>query len=240
MSVRSDNFFIKQGYVFNQAAKTLDTGPADQYWTSERIEYAARYQHHVYLLAARIATRRHYRVGMDLGCGPGTKAARILQESLAEIILVDQPSSAALAESSLPGARFIGTNLERCEVVLEEPVDLIVCADVVEHLFDPMPCIRFARDSLKASGLAVFSTPERDILRGADCMMSPHSAHVREWNTGEFRALLEHSGFRIVGHLTLPGQRLSPLEEVARLSLGRMLGLARWHSCQVAVCARTP
>lgn len=240
MPLSANNFFIKEGYVSNLAAQTLDTEPSDQYWTSERIEYSFRYQHHVYLLAARLAARNQYRIGMDLGCGPGTKAARILSKALPEIILVDQPSSAILADRSLPDARFIGTDLETCEVDLDEQMDLIICADVVEHLFDPLPCISFARDNLKPAGMAVFSTPERDIFRGPNCMSSPHPAHVREWNFAEFRALLEHSGFQIVKHLTLPMERLSPLEEFARLSFHRILRLPRWHSGQVAVCIRRP
>jgi len=238
MPSRTKDFFIKDGYVPNLSAKTLDIEPSDRYWTDERIEYSARYQHHVYVSAARIAAQKQYQVGLDLGCGPGTKAARILSKVLPEMILVDQPSSAELAKKTLPGAKFVSADLETCAFVLDAQIDLIICADVVEHLVDPLPCINFARDHLAATGTAIFSTPERDILRGPDCMTSPHPAHVREWNAAEFRALLEHSGFRILRHMTVPMERLSRLEEVARLSLDRILRLQRWHSSQVAICIK--
>jgi SAM-dependent methyltransferase len=238
MPSRAENFFIKDGYVPNPSARTLDIESSDRYWTDERIEYSARYQHHVYLLAAGIAARNQYQVGLDLGCGTGTKAARILGKVLPEMNLVDQPTSEELARRALPGARFVSADLETCEFELDTQLDLIVCADVVEHLVDPLPCLRFVRDHLKATGTAIFSTPERDILRGPDCMTSPHEAHVREWNAAEFRALLEHAGFRIRQQLTLPMERLPLLEEVARRSLHRILGLRRWHSSQVAVCVR--
>jgi 2-polyprenyl-3-methyl-5-hydroxy-6-metoxy-1,4-benzoquinol methylase len=238
MSSWENNLFIKDGYVANVSARTLDIEPSDRYWTDERIEYSARYQHHVYLLAARIAAQNQYRVGLDLGCGSGTKAARILSKVLPEIILVDQPSSEKLAKKALPDANFVSADLETCEFVMEAQMDLIICADVVEHLADPLPCINFARDHLKTTGTAIFSTPERDILRGPDCMTSPHPAHVREWNATEFRALLEHVGFRVLRHMTIPMGRLPPLEELARLSLHRILRLQRWHSGQVVVCIK--
>jgi predicted TPR repeat methyltransferase len=230
------HFFVKPGYAANAQAQTLDIQPWDKYWTPERIEDSARYQHHIYLLAARIARRHRFETGMDLGCGPGTKAARILANSIPDLVLIDQPSSAGLVKKCLPAATFIAMDLETCAVELNRTVDLIVCADVLEHLYDPNACIRFARDHLVSRGIAVFSTPERDVLRGPNCMNSPHPAHVREWNKEEFRALLEHGGFHIISQSTLPMTRLGVIEELARTSLGRVLRLRRWHSSQVAIC----
>ena len=43
----------------------------------------------------------------------------------------------------------------------------------------------------------IFSTPERDLKRGKDCMGSNKPEHVREWNQKEFTKLMESFGFEI-------------------------------------------
>ena len=234
--MKPEKYFLKEGYLCNDGAQTLDVAPTDRYWTSERIELSSRYQHHVYLLAAQLAKNKNYSTAMDLGCGPGTKAKTILSPAFKKLILIDQQSSRKIVEQVIPQATFISADLEKCDITLDQKIDLIICADVVEHLYNPLPCLKFALNSIKPDGLVIFSTPERDYLRGKDCMNSPHSSHVREWNTEEFKQLLEYSGFKILRQLHLPPQKLSRIEDLMRILLQRYLKRSSWRSCQVAIC----
>lgn len=239
------NFFIKDGYSCNLEAKTFDIDLSDQYWTEERVEKAdiSYYQYDVYLLASKIALEKRLKVGMDLGCGPATKAKQILSIVLDKIVLVDQPSCEKIAKKLLPDAKFIGINLENCDQLLDldqknEMMDLIICADVLEHLFNPYVCLKLIHKYLKPSGIVIFSTPNRDVLRGQKCMRSPHPSHVREWNKPELRDLLEYSRFNILEHLDFPPKRLSRIEQFVRFFLHYIVPLPRWNSCQVAVCSK--
>lgn len=231
-----ENFFCKEGYVVNDEARTLDFSESDIYWTQDRIVASSRYQYHVYKLAVKIAKQFGYASAMDLGCGPGTKAKNFLSKALKNITLVDQPSSEGLARAILPQAVFVGTNLENCDVILDRKFDLIVCADVLEHLYNPLPCLTFAYNHLAPLGTAIFSTPERDVLRGHDCTSSPHPSHVREWNSAEFNDLLEYSGFEVIQQTCLPAEKLSRIVEPFRTLLNPLLHPTDWNSCQVAVC----
>jgi SAM-dependent methyltransferase len=235
----STHFFVKEGYHCNTQAQTFIIDQEDEYWTPNRIRISLRYQHYVYSLAARLARRRRFETGMDLGCGTGIKARDILSKHLRHLVLVDQPSSEIAVREMIADVVFISTDLEKCDLVVDKKMDLIVCADVLEHLHDPLPCLRFARNCLKPSGIAVFSTPERDILRGPSCMSSPHPSHVREWNTAEFRQLLEFSGFIVLKQLHLPPEKLSKFADLIRICFQRAVKKQPlWSGCQVAVCCK--
>lgn len=233
-----DNFFIKSGYRCNENALTYEAEDTDKFWTDERLQTSSKFQYYVYLLAAKLAKKNGFKRAIDIGCGPATKTKSILAPVINEIVLIDQPNCEVLTKNIFPQAHFISANLEECDVKLSHTSDLIICADVLEHLFNPIPCLKFALDHLSQSGIAIFSTPERDILRGTDCMTSPHAAHVREWNQFEFKQLLQYSGFKVIEQKFFPAAKLSYQEEIlCNLSRG-LFAPSHWKSCQVAICCK--
>lgn len=232
------NFFIKDGYVCNHAASTYEYSHVGEYWTKERIRQSSEFQYHVYALASRIAKTRGFKIGLDLGCGPARKTEKFLVPYLSEIFLLDQPNLKTFASAVLPNGKFIGVDLEVCGVALERCVDLIVCADVLEHLHDPTNCLKFVFDHLAPDGVAVFSTPERDFLRGRSCLASSHPSHVREWNRKEFRQLLEYYGFKVIRQTLFPAARIPAVQDFIRSFSIELFMPNRWKSCQVAVCSK--
>jgi SAM-dependent methyltransferase len=79
--------------------------------------------------------------------------------------------------------------------------DLIICADVIEHLVDPDVVLRWIRLFSKPTSRIVLSTPERDLRRGRRSLGPPENlGHVREWNSREFCAYLDSRGFDILQH----------------------------------------
>lgn len=235
-----DNFFIKPGYQCNKAAFTYELDDS-KYWTNERIKSSNSYQYYVYTLASEIIKKNEIRHIMDVGSGPAIKTRKLLSPFVDSAILIDQPNCAPLVDRFYPEAKFVGSNLEVCDVDLEDKVDLLICADVLEHLYNPLPCLEFSFEHILPSGFAVFSTPERDILRGENCMISAHSAHVREWNLDEFKKLLEYVGFSVVEQLLLPAAKMHYVEELVWKFFGASGSITKqrhWKSCQVAICRK--
>ena len=230
------NFFIKEGYKINDSAKTFETEFIGEYWTEERVIISSVYQYDVYKFAASQIKQNNYQVGIDLGCGPGIKGKWFLESILNELILIDQPNCKAIAQKTLPNSKFYGVDLENLTIRLDKKVDIIVCADVIEHLANPIPTLEFCRNSINKNGVIILSTPERDVLRGKNCKESPHPAHVREWNKSEFRLLLESVGLKIIEHKLMPPKRLSGLSLIKMKIFGNTNIKRDWHSCQMAIC----
>jgi len=228
-------YFIKEGYVHNLSANSFDHSAQGEYWTQQRVQTATRYQYHVYAYARRIAIQRRFKSLLDIGCGPAIKVNELLVPVMQEITLADQPNCRDLVQSIVPSARFHSADLET-DFDLQRQFDLIVCADVLEHLRNPLPCLQVALRHLRPGGVAIFSTPDRDILRGPQCLQSPHPNHVREWSMKEFAQLLNYEGFEVVEHTLVPQARLPMWEDYLRYPLQFFVRTAKWSGCQLAVC----
>lgn len=229
-------YCIKDGYTINSIAQTLDNDQTGSYWTEERLQISRYYQYDVYKLAARLCRRNNVHSLLDVGCGSGVKVSELLAGCVEKITLIDQPSCGVIVKRLVPGARFIAADLETMNVEINDKFDLIICSDVVEHLYDPLPCLDFIRRHLNRCGVAIISTPEREVLRGKDCAICSHPSHVREWSKKEFANFLAKIGYTVGDHLLLPPQRLSIGSAMQRRVAGWVASRARWHGCQVAVC----
>lgn len=231
-----ERYFIKPDYRPNLRQNTLDSADGEAYWTQERLNIGATYQFDVYAAMLKRVEADGKSNLLDVGCGPPQKLSRLLAGNPIDVCLVDQASTATLAAHLLPNARFVGANLENIDLDLGARFDAIICADVIEHLVNPDPCLTFIRRHLASDGLLFISTPERDVLRGSQCMDSPHSMHVREWNREEFKAFLESRGFRLEQHFLLPQQCLPRWKKLVG-QLRYAVGIPpAWYSCQMAIC----
>jgi hypothetical protein len=79
-----------------------------------------------------------------------------------------------------------------------------VCADVIEHLLNPLPLLASVISELQQGGTLIISTPDREGLRGSRNRHSPKAEHVREWSKSEFRELIKQTGLRIIDHRSSP------------------------------------
>lgn len=236
--VGSDLYCIKPTYHPRSKAVSLDTPDAPPYWTPNRIRLSLLYQYDVYALAQRLMRTGALKTVLDVGSGPGMKSKELLLPFADRLVLIDQPSTRKTATQNNPSAKFVGADLENPAVRLSEKFDLVVCSDVVEHLANPNPCMKFIFDHLTDSGVAVLSTPERDIVRGPDCDRSPNEDHVREWNSAEFAKYVSSQGFRIIDQLLLSQMRLSWYERILRRFVGWSTRSAKWHGCQTLIVGK--
>ena len=235
MSKTTKDYSIRTDYQENPVQNTYDLSGDPSYWNAKRLDSAASYQWDVYEAAANLMRENGFTRLLDVGCGPPVKLRALMPSGL-DICLVNQPNLVSHASQLLPAARFYAANLECDLPALEESFDLVLCADVIEHLIDPDPCLDFMKRHLAPGGLLLISTPERHSLRGKDCTRCSHPMHVREWSFDEFVRFLSSRGLKVVDHRLLPQQRTN----AARKAWGELLvALCRpppWYSCQLAIC----
>jgi SAM-dependent methyltransferase len=155
--------------------RTLPDVPEENYW----------YRRHVAVyewIAERCAGLRV----ADLACGEGY-GADLLAQRAAEVIGVDaNPEAYEHAR-----ARYTRPNLSfRRELVEEfdEPVDAVVFLQTIEHIHEPD---RLLERIAEASPVAYISTPNRLTLAPPGAEKSENPWHLREYDPGEYRQLLE-------------------------------------------------
>lgn len=236
MNSANQNYCIKADYQPNPIPATFTEAADPNYWTPERIATATRYQYDVYVAAAALMRTPTVASVLDVGSGPPKKLKSLLPNKPLRLHLVDQPQTEAHATELLPNAAFTAANLEDIAIDLGERFDLVICADVIEHLLNPDPCLQFIRRHMSSNGVLVISTPERDILRGRDCRSCPHPMHVREWNRHEFREFLQSRGWQVLDQRIFPQQRVAaPIKALGRC-LDQLGYAPRWYSCQMVLC----
>lgn len=212
---------LPEGYRENPAASADADGTP--YWSDQLSDpvlqdRALRYQEPVYRYASR-RQRGSGRTVLDVGCGTGHKLVRYFAAKADRLVGVDQGSGIERARREFPEATWIEGDLTADEVWTPASAlrpDLVICADVIEHLVDPVGLLDHLRDVL--CGRLVLSTPDRSRLDGARPLGPPRNTrHVREWTMGELQALVRSRGFEIehARHL-LPRSYARKMVEVRR------------------------
>ncbi len=196
------NYNIKEGYQINEVNRTIDSNPNKLYWTKSRIHLSQRYQYNVYLKGWELAKQHNCKSILDLGCGPAKKLNLLFKDGF-KIFGVDQQSTIDICKKIHKSGNYITENLEKPQLKLKsfiEYADMIICADVIEHMSDPQHILNYIKHFSTKKTLILLSTPERDTLLGKDAMQPSNPSHIREWQLDEFRKYLEENGFTIINH----------------------------------------
>ena len=153
------------------------------------------FQYDVYNLAILIANTNHKII--DAGCGDFMKLLPFLYNNM-EVIGIDLKKNIEFAKQKfVNNINFIEHDLETglpsfFDLQFDSN-DLIICADVIEHLVDPTKLLF----DLKATECKiVISTPDRKSCRN-DVKVPINKCHVREWSFEEFSKLIESFNFKI-------------------------------------------
>ena len=155
--------------------RTLPDVPEENYW----------YRRHLAVyewIADRVAGLRV----AELACGEGY-GADLLASVAAEVIGVDANPEAhehARLRYQRPNLRFERTLVE----TFDERVDVVTFLQTIEHIEDPGSLlVRFA----ELASVAYVSTPNRLTLAPPGAQKSDNPWHLREYDAGEYRELLE-------------------------------------------------
>lgn len=245
--MRQEGLFLPEGYRENRPA-TADADGAG-YWADPeetRARNRRRYQDPVYRLAARLARRDRPRLVLDVGCGTGVNLVHRVGKVTDRTVGVDQASAIAMASEQFPDRRWISGDLRAEKVwadLRELDPELLICADVIEHVTDPRELLARLHGLLGSSGALILSTPDRDQMEGATRSGPPtNPRHIREWSFPEMRSLLESARFRIRSARHLLPRRYPLTTAEAKILAWRALHLKRIpgaRSCMVFELSRT-
>jgi SAM-dependent methyltransferase len=148
---------------------------------------------------------------LDVGCATGYLAAELAARG-AEVIGVEFDATAAAAARAHCSEVVVG-DLEAPETQASVQhaaaggVDVVVCADVLEHLREPWPVLAWLRTLLRPGGTAVISVPNiahwtarRAVLRGrfdyADFGLFDRT-HLRFFTRDSAQELARRAGFAV-------------------------------------------
>jgi 2-polyprenyl-3-methyl-5-hydroxy-6-metoxy-1,4-benzoquinol methylase len=214
MLSNSKNYFIKKEYRCQKSNFTVSQSDTDRYWSEERVFFSFYLQYDIYKYARKIIKKYKLKNTLDLGCGVGTKLMKLIYPICTDVTGVDQNEAIDYCKKTYHSGTFKVDNLENPAVSHPAKYDIVICSDVIEHLIDPDVLLNHLKQLCHKNTFILFSTPERDILRGKDCMGSDKPEHVREWNSEEFAAYLKSRGFNIIVHKLSPFTKFSFNKEI--------------------------
>lgn len=184
-------------YCIRESYRSRDR---ENHWDDTHLK--DEWQREVYLMAAAVMATNGYKTVYDVGCGSAWKLVNYLGHY--HTVGWDVPKTVEWLRKTYPGRVW----REAPETEVMPPGDLVICADVIEHVLDPDALLAF----IKSLGTrhAIISTPDRDAYeRGhPNPPNGPpyHLPHVREWNFAEFGSYMA-SHFTVLDHrLTGRGQ----------------------------------
>lgn len=158
------NYFIPESYVTREDVPHFDDTPFED-----------EYQDDVYRNATEIFGERGFKTVTDFGCGAGFKLLKYFG---------DVPTVGIDVEPTVSWLRLNYPQRTWMEPVGELPQsDMIICADVIEHVADPDALMQRIV-SLKPK-LVILSTPACDFL-GTEDGPPRNIHHVREWTFSQF------------------------------------------------------
>lgn len=220
------SYFIKQGYRCNLDAE----GNAAVYMCDKH--GASVYQVKVYEFARGMIVKHKFRSVLDVGCGFGLKLKRIIYPACSDVVGIDTKHSIDFCKREHSFGRWFEDDIEKPRLKLNDKFDLIISADVIEHLIDPDRLLTYIRGYSHENTNIIISTPERDLVAGKSSYGPPlNKTHVREWNMCEFGKYMGSRGFKIIKHFLVAesGQDLVQI-------LKKVLRLKPLRKVQVVLC----
>lgn len=140
------------------------------------------WQREVYEAAAALMAREGLRRVYDVGCGSGFKLIKYLGEY--ETVGFDMPQTVEFLRRTYPDRDWRSAPLSDLGIPRS---DLVICADVIEHVPDPDALLGFIDGA--AHDWIILSTPERNFLYhpGSRYRYGPpaNPTHMREWSADE-------------------------------------------------------
>jgi 2-polyprenyl-3-methyl-5-hydroxy-6-metoxy-1,4-benzoquinol methylase len=129
--------------------------------------------HHAYLMPSLLemlseigpSNQQKLRV-LDLGCGNGSLSHLIAQQGYEVVGVEDSQQGVAIARQSFPDCHFINASIYALPYSeLANSFDIVLSAEVIEHLLYPRELVRAAKKCLKPNGRLILTTPYHGYLK---------------------------------------------------------------------------
>ncbi|MEH2374711.1 class I SAM-dependent methyltransferase [Nostoc sp.] len=139
---------------------------------------------------------------LDIGCGNGSLSNLIAHQGYEVVGIEESESGVKLANQTFPNCRFIeGTIYNLPYAQLGEKFDIVIAAEVIEHLFYPKELLRNAKKCLKQNGRLIITTPYhgylKNLMLAVSGKMDKHfttlwdGGHIKFFSVATMTALLE-------------------------------------------------
>ena len=181
--------FLPEGY-------TARVKPA-YFVDSVRERRGVIHQPDVYPYAAAIADRIGASWLIDIGCGRAGKLLPYREQF--QLLGIDYGENIRWCRERHESGTWVEWDLTSpdpmpiSEQIAREAV--VICADVIEHLPDPVPLVRNLASLAERSRAVVVSTPDRALVRGPHDLGPPgNPSHAREWTLSELAQLFGAHG----------------------------------------------
>jgi 2-polyprenyl-3-methyl-5-hydroxy-6-metoxy-1,4-benzoquinol methylase len=210
-----ENYYIKEGYVHR-----MDPSHHDDCTDAMNSD---AWQKEVYQAAAEYIRVNAPRYVVDLGCGSGYKMRNILCPASASLVVgVEVEPTLSWLKKTYPAlhwlsaAEFMHGTIGSNEQHDTRPPDLVVCADVIEHVL--YPDLFMERLLERKPKVLYISTPDRSLVREPDHNGPPHNpSHCREHTFAEFRRFM-------ADYLEILDHRVTNKAQGTQLLIGRPKG----------------
>lgn len=145
---------------------------------------------------------------LDLVCGNGFTCGQLFTKGCQVTGIDLSRSGIEIARQSNPGIRFevMSADDKVLENLQEEPFDIVVSTEVVEHLFSPRPYVEGAFTALKPGGRFVCTTPYHGYLKNLAIALAGKwdqhwdplwdGGHIKLWSRATLSKLLLEAGFQ--------------------------------------------
>jgi len=123
---------------------------------------------------------------LDLGCATGWMTKMLSELGTAEGVDLSE-TAIEIAKERFPGIRYTAGDLYEIELT-SEPVDVVVCQEVIAHVSDQAVLIRRIADVMKPGGYLVISAANKfvmDRVRDSDGLVGVGDEdpedHIKKW-----------------------------------------------------------
>ena len=143
---------------------------------------------------------------LDLGCGNGSMSNKIAEKGYEVVGVEESPSGIDVARKNFSNCKFLqGSIYSPPAEIMNNDFDVVVSAEVVEHLFYPKELPRLARKCLKPGGRLILTTPYNgylknialSVLDAMDRHVNPlwDGGHIKFFSVKTLSQLLENEGY---------------------------------------------
>ncbi len=143
---------------------------------------------------------------LDIGCGNGSLTNLFAQQGYQVTGMEQSASGIEFANQSFPNCHFIhGSVYDQIPHNFKNNFDIVISAEVIEHLFYPRELARYARHCLKPGGFLIITTPYhgywKNLLLSLTGKMDAHfttlwdGGHVKFFSVKTLSSLLASEGF---------------------------------------------
>jgi SAM-dependent methyltransferase len=167
------------------------SNPAMRWMAWRRVEVVAKY------IRDLGRERGQLEAAMDFGCGTGVlfETTSAIADKVYGVDLVLEPAELLVERWQLDRVQLLDPEQAQTEIA-DDSLDLIVAAEVLEHIDELDDTLRFFESKLKSDGRLIVSLPTESLLYRAGRRLAGFSGHYHHHNAKSIHDEITRFGFR--------------------------------------------